>query len=191
MCFSPQRRTIFRHLNAEKCSETLSFLAFWLQNVLFTTAACNFWFSLWPPDSAPAALTGLLLDWPETRIIEKTQHFATPLTFGADVSSFFWLSCYCIFFLLTCLLYSAFQLSILSEVSISTSFDDICVAMLEMKFQTALPRLVEQSFLGHLCLKHTDVSALNVSHILAQRGNFSRLRETLYCVGTSRAGIPP
>ena len=52
MCFSPQRRTIFRHLNAEKCSETLSFLAFWLQNALFTTAAYNFWFSLWPPDSA-------------------------------------------------------------------------------------------------------------------------------------------
>ena len=51
--------------------------------------------------------------------------------------------------------------------------------MLEMKCQTALPRLVEQSFLGHLCLKHTDVSALNVSHILAQRGNFSRLSEAL------------
>ena len=57
-------------------------------------------------------------DWPDTRIIEKTQHFATSLTFGADVSSFFWLSRYCIFFLLTWLLYSAFQLSILSEVSI-------------------------------------------------------------------------
>ena len=51
--------------------------------------------------------------------------------------------------------------------------------MLEMKCQTALPRLVEQSFLGHLCLKHTDVSALNVSHILAQRGNFSRLSKAL------------
>ena len=56
---------------------------------------------------------------------------------------------------------------------------DICFAMLEIKSQTALPRLVEQSFSGHLCLKHTDVSALNVSHILAQRGNFSRLSEAL------------
>ena len=88
----------------------------WLQNVLFATAACNFWFLLWPHDSAPAALTGLLFDWPDTRIIEKTQHFATSLTFGAGVSSFFWLSRYCIFFLLTWLLYSASQLSILSEV---------------------------------------------------------------------------
>ena len=118
MCFSPQRRAIFRHLNFKKWSETVSFLAFSLQKVLFATAACNFWCLLWAATSAPAALTGLLLDWPDTRIIEKTQHFATSLTFGADVSSFFWLSRYCIFFLLTWLLYCAFQLSILSEVSI-------------------------------------------------------------------------
>ena len=131
MCFSPQRRAIFRHLNFKKCSEPLSFLAFSLQNVLLATAACNFWFLLWPHDSAPAALTSLLFDSPDTRIIGKTQRFATPLTFGADVSSFFWLSRYCIFFLLTLLhlltllssdftssicFSSAFQLSILSEV---------------------------------------------------------------------------
>ena len=116
MCFSPQWRAIFRHQNFKKRSETDVFCTFSLQNVLFATAACNFWFLLWAATSAPEALTGLLLDWPDTRIIEKTQHFATSLTFGADVSSFFWLSRYCIFFLLTWLLYSAFQLSILSEV---------------------------------------------------------------------------
>ena len=118
MCFSPQRRAFFRQENSKKCFGPDVFCTFSLQNVLFATAACNFWFLPWPPDSAPAALTGLLLDWPDTRIIEKTQHCATSLTFGADVSSFFWLSRYCIFFLLTWLLYSAFQLSILSEVSI-------------------------------------------------------------------------
>ena len=122
MCFSPQRRAIFQHLNFKKWSETLSFfnmftwkcpsrhsgvqffnistsksvpnpsvfLAFSLQNVLLATAACNFWFLLWPHDSAPAALTSLLFDSPDTRTIWKTQHFATSLTFGA------W-----IFFLLT------------------------------------------------------------------------------------------
>ena len=42
MCFSPQRRAIFRHQNLRKCSKTLSFLTCWLQNVLFATAACNF-----------------------------------------------------------------------------------------------------------------------------------------------------
>ena len=131
MCFSPQRRAIFQHLNFKKCSETVSFLAFSLQNVLLATAACNFLFLLWPHDSAPAALTSLLFDSPDTRIIEKTQHFATSLTFGACDSSFFRLSRYCIFFLLTLLhlltllscdftssicFSSAFQLSILSEV---------------------------------------------------------------------------
>ena len=120
MCFSPQRRAIFQHLNFKRCSEPLSFLAFSLQNVLLATAACNFWFLLWPHDSAPAALTSLLFYSPDTGIIEKTQHFATSLTFGAGVSSFFWLSRYCIFFLLTLLhlicFSSAFQLSILSEV---------------------------------------------------------------------------
>ena len=118
MCVSPQWRAIFRQQNFKKCSETDVFCTLSLPNVLFATAACNFWFLLWAPTSAPAALTGLLFDWPDKRIIEKTQHFATSLTFGADVSSFFWLSRYCIFFLLTWLLYSAFQLSILSEVSI-------------------------------------------------------------------------
>ena len=102
-----------------------------IENVLLATAACNFWFLLWPHDSAPAALASLLFDSPDTRIIEKTQHFATSLTFGAGESSFFWLSRYCIFFLLTLLhlltllssdftssicFSSAFQLSILSEV---------------------------------------------------------------------------
>ena len=121
MCFSPQRRAIFQHLNFKKCSETVSFLTFWLGNVLLAR----------PHDSAPAALTSLLFDSPDTRIIGKTQRFATSLTFGAGVSSFFWLSRYCIFFLLTLLhlltllssdftssicFSSAFQLSILSEV---------------------------------------------------------------------------
>ena len=131
MCFSPQWRPILRHLNFKKCAEAVMFCTFSLPNALFATvacnfatselqkvrrsrhvlyiftsecafaAACNFWFLLWAATSAPAALTGLLFDWPDTRIIEKTQHFATSLTFGADVSSFFLLSRYCIFFLLT------------------------------------------------------------------------------------------
>ena len=42
MCFSPQRRAIFRHQIFKKCSENVVFLSFWLVNVLFATAACNF-----------------------------------------------------------------------------------------------------------------------------------------------------
>ena len=110
MCFSPKRRAMFEHLNFKKWSENVSFLAFSLQNVLLATAACNIWFLLWPHDSAPAALTSLLFDSPDTRIIGKTQHFAISLTFGTGVSSFFWLSRYCIFFLLTLLHLSACHL---------------------------------------------------------------------------------
>ena len=103
MSFAPQGRTIFGHRNYKKWSEPDVFCTFWLTNVLLATASCNFWFLLWPHDSAPAALTSLLLDSPHTRIIEKPEHFATSLTFGACESSFFWLSRYCIFFLLTLL----------------------------------------------------------------------------------------
>ena len=42
MCFSPQRRSIFRHLNFKKWSKHAVFCTFLLPNVLFTTAACNF-----------------------------------------------------------------------------------------------------------------------------------------------------
>ena len=44
MCFAPQRRAIFPYpdFKNKKCSETVSFLAFWLANGLRATAACNF-----------------------------------------------------------------------------------------------------------------------------------------------------
>ena len=42
MCFAPQRRALFRHLNFQKCSETASFTHFWLRNVLRATTPCTF-----------------------------------------------------------------------------------------------------------------------------------------------------
>ena len=42
MCFAPQRRALFRHLNFEKCSEREVLLAFSLANVLRATVACTF-----------------------------------------------------------------------------------------------------------------------------------------------------
>ena len=144
MCFSPQRRAIFWHLNFKKWSEADMFCTCSLQNVLLATAACNFSTSqlqkvvracsvlyIFTSKCAsrhsgvqflisPLTTWRLLFDSPATRIIGKTQHFASSLTFGAGESSFFWLSRYCIFFLLTLLhlicFSSAFQLSILSEV---------------------------------------------------------------------------
>ena len=42
MCFAPQRRALFRRLNFEKWSETVSILIFWLPNVLRPATACTF-----------------------------------------------------------------------------------------------------------------------------------------------------
>ena len=42
MCFAPQRRALFRHLNLQKWSEPLVFYRFWLGNVLRATTACTF-----------------------------------------------------------------------------------------------------------------------------------------------------
>ena len=83
MCFAPQRRALFRHLNFQKWSEPLVFLTFWLGNVLRTTTACNFSSLIWPAVSAPAALASLLFDPLEPQIIGKTQCFATFLPFRA------------------------------------------------------------------------------------------------------------
>ena len=90
MCFAPQRRALFQHLNFQKCSEPVFntfdfemcfvlprhalsrhrnfqkwpypgvFCAFWLPDVLRATTACNFSFFIWPDGSAPAALANLL-----------------------------------------------------------------------------------------------------------------------------------
>ena len=42
MCFAPQRRALFRHLNFQKWSAPLVFCPFWLGNALRATTACTF-----------------------------------------------------------------------------------------------------------------------------------------------------
>ena len=42
MCFAPQRRALFRHLNFQKWSENGVFCTFWLRNVLRATTPCTF-----------------------------------------------------------------------------------------------------------------------------------------------------
>ena len=71
MCFAPQRRALFRHLNFQKWSEPGVFCTFWLGNVLRATTACNFSSLVWPAGSAPAALASLLFDPPEHKSLEK------------------------------------------------------------------------------------------------------------------------
>ena len=89
MCFAPQRRALFRHLNFQKWSAPSVLCTFWLGNVLRATTVCTFSSLLWPAGSAPAALGSLLFDPPEPQIIWKPQWIATFLPFRASPSSFF------------------------------------------------------------------------------------------------------
>ena len=121
MCFAPQRRALFRHLNFQKWSDNGVLCTIWLRNVLRATTACTFSSLIWPDGSAPATLASLLFDPPEPQIIGKTQCFATFLPFRASASSFFWLFLF-YHLLSSALLFSlplpisAFHLSIVSEV---------------------------------------------------------------------------
>ena len=89
MCFAPQRRALFRHLDFQKWSEHGGFCTFWLRNVLRATTMCNFSSLIWPAGSAPAALASLLFDPVGPQTIGKTQCFATFLPFRIPASSFF------------------------------------------------------------------------------------------------------
>ena len=73
MCFAPQQRALFRHLNFQKWSENGVFCTFGLGYVLRATTACNCSSLIWPDGSAPAALASLLFDPPEPQVIGKTQ----------------------------------------------------------------------------------------------------------------------
>ena len=58
MCFAPQQRALFQHLNFQKWSEPHILLP----NVLRATTACNFSSLISPDVSAPAALASLLFN---------------------------------------------------------------------------------------------------------------------------------
>ena len=53
MCFAPQRRALFRHLNFQKWREPLVFCTFWLQNVASRHNAVHF-FDIWTSKSGPS-----------------------------------------------------------------------------------------------------------------------------------------
>ena len=121
MCFAPQRRALFRHLNFQKRSGAEVFCTFWLGNVLRATTACTFSSLIWPAGSAPAALASLRFDPPEPQIIGKNTVFRDFPTFS-HICIFFLLTLSLLIFFLLIFLFclplpcSAFHLSILSEV---------------------------------------------------------------------------
>ena len=153
MCFAPQRRALFRHLNFQKWCDHVVFCTFSLGNVLRATTACTF---------STSQLPKVVREWCVLYILTwkcasrhngvhffishlarclRTRRFSEP-TFRPSGATNHWkntvnrdfptFSRICIFFLLTLsllifsllifslltLLTSAFQLSILSEVSL-------------------------------------------------------------------------
>ena len=143
MCFAPQRRALFRHLNFQKWSENGVFCTFWLGNVLRATTACTFSTSQLPKVVRTWCVL-YILTWKcasrhngvhffisHLARCLRTRRFSEP-TFRPSGATNHWkntvnrdfptFSRICIFFLLIfsllTLLTSAFQLSILSEVSL-------------------------------------------------------------------------
>ena len=143
MCFAPQRRALFRHLNFQKWSDADVFCTFSLGNVLRATTACTFSTSQLPKVvRTPGVL--YILTWKCASRHNGVQFFISHLaswlrtrrfsepTFRPSGAPNHWkntafrdfptLSRICVFFLLILslltLLTSAFQLSILSEVSL-------------------------------------------------------------------------
>ena len=61
MCFAPQRRALFRHLNLQKRSRTCQcFVTFWLRNVFRARTACTFSTSNFQKWSGPGVFTCIL-----------------------------------------------------------------------------------------------------------------------------------
>ena len=143
MCFAPQRRALFRHLNFQKWSENGVFCAFRLQNVLRATTACTFSTSQLPKVVRSSSVLSILTwkcasrhngvhffmshlaSWLRTRRFSEptfrpsgaTNHWKNTVNRDFPIFSRIYLFFLLIFSLLT-LLTSAFQLSILSEVSL-------------------------------------------------------------------------
>ena len=143
MCFAPQRRALFRHLNFQKWSEHGVFCTFPLRNVLRATTACTFSTSQLPKVvrtwcvlyiltwKCASRHNGVQIFISHLASWLRTRRFSEP-TFRPSGAPNHWkntvfrdfptFSHICIFFLLIfsllTLLTSAFQLSILSEVSL-------------------------------------------------------------------------
>ena len=119
MCFAPQRRVLFRHLNFQKWSGVDVFCTFWLANLLRATRACNFSSLIWPDGSAPVALASLLFDPPEPQLekhsVSRLSYLFAHLHLLSSDFLFSDLLSSTLLFSLP-LPISAFHLSILSEV---------------------------------------------------------------------------
>ena len=78
MCFAPQRRALFRHLNCQKWSDHGVFCTFSLGNVLRATTACTFSTSQLPKVVRPWCVL-YILTWKCASHHNGVQFFISPL----------------------------------------------------------------------------------------------------------------
>ena len=78
MCFAPQRRALFQHLDFQKWSEPLVFCTFWLGNVLRATTACTFSTSQLPKVVRPWCVL-YILTWKCASRHNGVQFFIAPV----------------------------------------------------------------------------------------------------------------
>ena len=142
ICFSPQRRALFRHLNFQKWSDIGVFCTFWLPNVLRATMACTFSTSQRPKVVRSSSVLSILTwkcasrhngvqffishlaSWLRTRRFREptfrpsgaTNHWKNTVNRDFPIFSRIYLFFLLIFLFSLPLPCSAFQLSILSEV---------------------------------------------------------------------------
>ena len=143
MCLAPQRRALFQHRNFQKWSERGVFCTFWLGNLLRATTACTFSTSQLPKVVRSSSVLSILTwkcasrhngvhffmshlaSWLRTRRFSEptfrpsgaTNHWKNTVNRDFPIFSRIYLFFLLILSLLT-LPTSAFQLSILSEVSL-------------------------------------------------------------------------
>ena len=162
MCFAPQRRALFRHLNFQKWSENGVFCTFWLRNVLRATTACTFSTSQLPKVVRPWCVLYILTSKCASRhngvqfFIShlaswcRTRPFSEP-TFRPSGATNHWknrvfrdfptFSRTCIFFLLTLsLLWSALFYSSLLSASSHLCFSSVHIVG---SLTSKLPSIIE------------------------------------------------
>ena len=157
MCFAPQRRALFRHLNFKKWSEAGVFCTFSLRNVLRATTACTFSTSQVPKVVRTPSVFNILT-WKCASRHNGVQFFISPLaswlrtrrfsepTFRPSGAPNHWkntvfrdfptFSRICIFFLLTLL---SSNLSLLSASSLLCFSSVHIVGSLTSKLPSTIP----------------------------------------------------
>ena len=169
MCFAPQRRALFQHLNFQKWSEPGVFCTFWLQNVLRATTACNVPSLIWPAASAPAALASLLFEPPEPQIIGKTLFRDFP-TFSR-ICIFFLLTLSLLLFSLLIFLFSLDSFSSTlpsSNLSLLSASALLCFSSVHIvgSLTSKLPSIIEELLIGIMTLSKIRTSADSSDSVL-------------------------